>query len=89
MQPNSRFWAREDGTFDAAADLGLIQHDGRYVDFDEGDLCLWGEAHVVYHDGSRLHVQNIHTQVSKQIALNFQTKNHHGHNKWTSTCLRI
>ena len=70
----SRIWAhkeREDGTFDAAADLGLVHHDGRAVD-DEGNLCLRGEDHVVIqtkfaHNVSRVSVQNIHTQVSKKI----------------------
>ena len=66
---------REDGTFDAAVDLGLIHHDARDV-HHRGSLCLWGNNHVVFqtkfgNDPATLNVRNIHTQVSKQIAINF------------------
>ena len=66
----SRIWAHKEGedeTLDAAADLGLIHHDGR-AELGEENLCLRGEDHVVFytefgnHDESRLSVQNNHTQ---------------------------
>ena len=38
-------------------------------------MCLWGEEHVVFLQTpfeGRLHVKNIHSPESKQIAIDFQ-----------------
>ena len=72
MDRTSRFWAQEleGGPFNPS------------VQFEDGggNLCLWGEEHVVFQtsfksDGtqSTLFVKNIRNRESNQIAINFQS----------------